>query len=79
VLATSDPDLDWSAPMSNYDFLIHAVHVGSSPMNQLVVADILRNRLDAASTIAFGILDLRADLRARLAKPLGAPDGYVAR
>src|SRR6516165_8960591 len=40
------------------------------PMNQLVVADILRDRLDAASTIALGILDLRADLRARLAKPL---------
>ena len=30
VLATSDPDLDRSAPMSNYDSLIHAVHVGSS-------------------------------------------------
>ena len=28
VLATSDPDLDGSAPMSNYDSLIHAVHVG---------------------------------------------------
>src|SRR5262245_56380814 len=41
-----------------------------SPMNQLVVADVLRNRLDAASTIALGILDLRADLRACLAKPL---------
>jgi hypothetical protein len=39
-------------------------------MNQFVVADMLRNRLDAASTIALGILDLRADLRACLAKPL---------
>src|SRR5262249_52295057 len=39
-------------------------------MNQFVVADMLRNRTDAASTIALGILDLRADLRARLAEPL---------
>jgi hypothetical protein len=41
-----------------------------APVNQFVVADMLRNRLDAASTIAPGILDLRADLRTCSAKPL---------
>src|SRR5262245_1115589 len=41
-----------------------------SPMNQFVVADMIRNRIDATSASAVGILDLRADFRACLAKPL---------